>query len=353
VTATPLRTAPRASRDALLVALQRFLSRDGEDARRIVGLERRPSPYRSSFPLEELDLTLDDGSETALVFKDLGPATISPAARAARTSDVHDPLREIEAYRRVLGPAGLSTSAYIGAVTEPATERYWLFLERVPGVGLDQVGSLRTWSAAAAWLGRMHGHFIEEPDRLHGVERLLRYDARRFAAWARRAVDVAQRSLPRDQARAVEWSAVRFLGTIERLAAMPATFAHGDCYASNVLVVEGVEPARVCPVDWELAGVGPPLLDLAALVAGDWAEDARSTMVEVYRDAFQPCSGIDGQEHRPGRSASIDPFLEDLDRCSLSLAMRCLTRPPGYPAPPQHARNWVAEAVRLAERLEP
>ncbi len=351
MTATPMPAAPTAASDPLRVALQGVLDEAGGRFGGVARLARRPSPYGSSSTLEELDVVLDDGGELALVFKDLGPHARSVAAREARPSDLHDPLREIEAYRRVLAPASLSTAAFIGAVTEPALGRYWLFLERVPGVGLDQVGSVEVWAAAAAWLGRMHRSVANQTARLECEPHLLRYDAGHFAGWARRAVHVARQARSRDESRTIEWISVRYLGTVERLAAMPRTFVHGDCYASNVLVEAGTDSPRVCPVDWELAGVGPGPLDLAALVAGDWTEEPRAAIVGAYREAFDPGAGSGGLPRGPGPDASNDRFLDDLDRCSLYLAMRCLTRSPKWPAPPQHARDWVAEGLRLAERV--
>jgi Phosphotransferase enzyme family len=63
---------------------------------------------------------------------------------------------------------------------------------------------------------------------------------------------------------------------VERLLEFPVTFLHGEFYASNVLVVcEEGEGWRVCPVDWEMAAVGPGLIDLAALTAGRWTADER------------------------------------------------------------------------------
>jgi thiamine kinase-like enzyme len=41
---------------------------------------------------------------------------------------------------------------------------------------------------------------------------------------------------------------------------------------------------RVCPVDWEMAAVGPGLIDLAALTAGWWtAHDSRAVTEEAAR----------------------------------------------------------------------
>ena len=59
----------------------------------------------------------------------------------------------------------------------------------------------------------------------------------------------------------------------ERLLALPVGFIHGELYPSNVLV--GERTGRICAVDWEMAGIGPLLLDLAALTSGAWTQRAQ------------------------------------------------------------------------------
>jgi thiamine kinase-like enzyme len=122
---------------------------------------------------------------------------------------------------------------------------------------------------------------------------------------------------------------------------MPVTFLHGELYASNVLVAEEVTGRRVCPVDWEMAGVGPGLLDVAALCSG-WDEPARQAIALAYRAALQPGPGWPPQEQ---------DFLALLDCCSLCLAVQWLGWSPGWSAPPEHARDWLGHALRLIERL--
>src|SRR5262249_35674175 len=120
---------------------------------------------------------------------------------------------------------------------------------------------------------------------------------------------------------------------VGRLAAQPTTLVHGELYASNVLVAEG----RVCLVDWELAGVGPGVLDVAALTTG-WSESARSMLGEAVRSAVA---------HPP----DADRFAADLDCASLHLAIQWLGWSPDWAPPPEHARDWRTDLPRLAERL--
>jgi thiamine kinase-like enzyme len=124
---------------------------------------------------------------------------------------------------------------------------------------------------------------------------------------------------------------------------MPMTFVHGEMYASNVLVSQDSTGRRVCPVDWEMAGVGPGLLDLAALCSG-WDEATGRSIALAYRAAQEPDRGW------PPADAD---FLALLDCSSLCLAVQWLGWSPHWSAPPEHARDWLGHALELVDRLQP
>ena len=44
---------------------------------------------------------------------------------------------------------------------------------------------------------------------------------------------------------------------MDRLVRLPRTLIHGELYPSNVIVGRGHHRERVCPVDWEMAALGP------------------------------------------------------------------------------------------------
>ena len=90
-----------------------------------------------------------------------------------------------------------------------------------------------------------------------------------------------------------------------------------------------------------MAGLGPGLLDVAALCSG-WDPDTRHALAMAYRDALAPRSGWP-----PGEQE----FLDLLDCCSLCVAVQWLGWSPGWSAPPEHAQDWLGEAVMLVERL--
>jgi thiamine kinase-like enzyme len=122
--------------------------------------------------------------------------------------------------------------------------------------------------------------------------------------------------------------------------ALPVTFIHGEFYASNVLVDDG--GTRVCPVDWEMAALGPGLIDLAALTAGRWTEPEREALVLAYMTALAP---------RRGWPPPRAEFLAALACCRLHLALQWLGWSERWSPPAEHAHDWLHEALALADVL--
>ncbi len=319
----------------LMPVLERCLSGHYGRSRRVRALERRESPYRSSFSLEELDLELEDGERLALVFKDLGERSLSESARRVKPPFLRDPRRELEAYVSLLGPADLGTATYFGADVEPAAGRYWLFIERVAAVRIFEVGERSTWEYVARWLGRAHRRLASMVPRARS---LLRYDAEFFGIWPRRAL----RSGDLDEAvrRRLAEVAAGYGAVVDRLLSLPRTVLHGEFYASNVLVDDPEAPRRVCPVDWEQAAVGPGLIDLAAHAGGRWGRDDRAAIAGAYREALP-------ESEAPAQ----DTFERDLELCRLHLAFQWLGWAEKWAPPAEHVYDWAAEALRLADEL--
>ena len=294
-------------------------------------MRRRPHPYRTSFPLEELEVDLDDGGRLEFVLKDLRVDQLEGPVRVAKESVPHDPRREIEAYR-MLDDAGLSTPGLFGAVSDPRHGRAWLLIERIPGVPLWQVGEREAWEAAAAWLASMHRRFQgSTPDP--GSALLVRNGAHARRAMRRATAQASGRSRNR---------VVRLAhGLGEELAAwldgVPTTLVHGDFHASNILVDVAHSPPRIAPVDWEMAGIGPGLLDLANLISGGWTDPDRAAIVSAYAGSW-------------GRTIDAE-FLADVERCRLLNAVALLAVPAAWRPPPEHDHDWLREAESAAERL--
>lgn len=297
--------------------------------------ERRAYDYRTSFPLEELRVELVGEGSVTLLFKQLDWDALAPEAQVAKPRFLHDPEREQAVYAELLPQAPHGPARCFGAVAEPG--RHWLFLERVEGRELFQVGERELWEKAARWLGRFHAAMAPELDRHRQEGRLIEHDAAYYQRWIERAREFASDPKP------IQWLAAKQDQIVESLLAQPRTVLHGEFYASNVLVASdlGHSPvgqeseARVAPVDWELAAVGPGLTDLAALVSG-WPQEDRAAIAGAY--ASEP--GVPAFSPR------------DLDFARLQIAIQWLGwAPPSWVPPEGQRHDWLGEALELAEEL--
>lgn len=326
-------TAGRPSDAELREALGQALGEVGAAAPEQIG--RRPSEYRTSFPLEELEVTLADGTRLHLGFKRLDWGALGDEARLAKPRFLHDPAREPAVYETVLAPAGLGPRHY-GSLVDPEAGRHWLFLEWVEGRELYQVGERALWETVARRLGGMHVRLAGDLDRRIAEARLLDFDEPYYRAWIERARDFSRApGRPASFADSVEQLVTRYEAALGELLALPRTVIHGEFYASNVLVGSGPDP-RVCPVDWELAAVAPGLVDLAALISGGWSGEDRQALVSAYRSA-------------PG----VTPFTDRrLDLARLHLAIQWLGWTESSWVPPEGQRHdWLGEALALADGL--
>jgi hypothetical protein len=318
--------------DDLRIAVEHAIRRGGP-TRRVVGLRRRPSDYRTSFPIEEIDAELDDGTRLALVLKDPCWNALTAEARRAKPAFLHDPLREIDVYESVLPDAPLGPPTFYGTINDRSTGRHRLLLERVAGRELYQVGEFEIWREAARWLAGLHARFAgrSRPPS----DRLLTYDGAFFRLWPARAVEFASAETRRQ----VEWLANHYERVVEQLLSLPPTLLHGDFYASNILTAAGRDGPRVCAVDWEMAGWGPGPMDLAAVTAGCWSAAEREALALAYYDGLRSTGVASGS---PGQ------FFETLDWCRLHLAVQWLGWSGDWSPPAAHAHDWLGEAVALA-----
>lgn len=312
---------------------------------RISTLDRRPSEYSSSFRLEELDVTLRDGTTLALMLKDLSRVNMLDGARRARPAFLDHPEREIATYQRLLGQWPMGTATFYGASVDEEAGRFWLFLERVPGLQLRHVGDFGVWEGAARWLAQMHSRFAQGVEELLDGEgaHLLVPRGDHYRRWWHRAEQLLCQSLPTSspsQQNAVRWLFDTCDDVVERILALPTTFIHGEFYGSNVVVDQAGPMVRLCPLDWETAAVAPGLLDLAGLVAGSWTDDQQRALLLAYRSALSPVP-----------EESFDDHLSALRCCQLLCSVQWLGWASDWVPPPDHAQDWLCRGVQLAEEL--
>jgi len=316
--------------------LEEALAVDEGDRPVVVELQRSPFAYETSFAIDELRVRLGDGEELDLLVKDVGAAGLSASAAVAKPSRALDPRREIAVYRSLLQGSGVPAPCFFGAAEDERSGRAWLFLERVPGEVLADVGEPAAWRAAARWAAQL-GAAVEE-NRGPAVDRLLLDRDRGWHEhWIAAATAACEVSGRDELAARLRHSAAAFL---DRLEALPRAFVHGELYASNVVVDERGE-AQPKPVDWEMAGTGPFALDLAALATG-WTGEERQGLCEAFRQA------LPGGE---GDGISAADLAEAVALCELALALQWLGWASDWLPPAEHRRDWAAEATRLLEEM--
>jgi Phosphotransferase enzyme family len=264
-----------------------------------VVMARAPFEYATSWPIEEVLLTRRDGLQMAVLVKrfDGTPSCTKPGA-------LLDPDREAYVYRLLAGARVSTARCY-------AAGAGWILLEKVAGVPLWQSGNIEDWCRAARWAAELHVRFAAaSPRRRH----LLCHDRRYYETIAARAGAATTASGLGDAVRVA----------IDRLVALPCTLIHGELYPSNVIVAGHT----ISPVDWETAALGPGVIDVAALMTG-W-DSARARQIA---DAY----------------GGVEPV--DVAAARLLLALQWLGWSRDWEPPPEHRRDWVAEAHAAAREL--
>ena len=292
--------------------------------------------YQSSFFVDEIDVCLDDGSTIELLAKATHWNAKSPEAHLAKPAFLWDACRELATYESILAQADLNSPRYFGSYVDEADVRY-LLLERIPGLRLWECEEFESWREAARWLARMHSRVSVEtaratPAGLH----LLHYDRAFYEAWLHRAQQFHEPDA--DLTMLVQ----RHPYIVERLLDQPTAFIHGEFYSANILVEDRATLA-VRPVDWEMAALGPALVDLAHLVAGQWSDDERTDVADAYFHELM-AHGVD----IPPRAH----YLKTLDCCLIQLSVQNLGWSDTWTPPPDHAQDWLGEAVRLCEKWQ-
>jgi aminoglycoside phosphotransferase (APT) family kinase protein len=298
---------------------------------------RRPYRYATSAPLEQVRVRARDGSDAELILKDLARERLLGDARKSKPEYIWEPRRELETYRRILTPPGIGPRC-LAAIGGPHP---WMVIEKVPGVELWQIGELGVWRRVAAWLGRLHASFAGREEELRSVNpHLLALDGAWLMSWYERARRALASSSDGRAQELVE-ALTGYESWARELDGLPRTFLHGEFYPSNVIVVQGADPIRVCPVDWEMAGIGPGVVDLAALVGG-WDAENRDRLVSAYR------AGLAAGAER--RDTTVTERSLALAR--LHYALQWLGWSADWRPPREHAHDWLGEALDLVRGRE-
>src|SRR5215213_797679 len=189
----------------------------------------------------------------------------------------------------------------------------------------------------------MHCRLAEAAKQHQRSACLLTYDEASCNAWIDRAEHFYRQ---RDsttrfviEPAKMKWLAEQGGAAVRQMCSLPATFVHGEFYASNILTETHDDHLRICPIDWETAAIGPGLIDLAALVAGSWTEEQKQQLATAYHDALPTSNRAWG---------NCDQMMVFLRCCRLFLALRWLGWSADWQPPLEHRFDWLAEAMQLA-----
>lgn len=263
-------------------------------ASRLTEVDVRPFDGRGWYAAYRVDVQTDDGSRHSLFLKDFGTPRGGKGDMAGRRE------RERCVYAHLLDPGQDGTARCYGTRWDPEAGAFWLLLEYVDGTSVRQL-DLRVWLRASAWLARFQAAFRARSVR-PPVCPLVRHDLHYFREVADGAIEAIS-----------GWSAgegvrVRRLvnGYDRRLAQLleqPDTLVHGAFLPVQILAV-GPGEERLCPLDWELAGLGPQVYDLGFLAYGFRGDERRSLLSAYSEEAAR--LGLAVPEDLSRRVASIE-----------------------------------------------
>jgi len=287
-------------------------------------LKREPSPYATVFPAEVLSMELEDGSEISLFLKRMG-------LEGSDHPDKQCPEREVRVYEDLLTDQSLPVVKFYGYRWDEAARRRDVYLEYVDDWNL-KYHELDHWYTAARRLAHLHAHFAAQVERLKGCEYLLKFDAPYYFNWAHRAVAaVAVQSS--ELAARLEPMVGNFHGVVEALVSQPETMVHSDPSPKNVLADRSTQPARICFVDWEMAGVGCALLDLVHLKFG-LDPDSERKMCETY------CSELAGTGLLPSRPQELASLFA---ACEIHKTVYRLAHSAAWDLPISTLSGWIGD----------
>ena len=203
---------------------------------------------------------------------------------AVRSGLTNPGVREAGLYRALAAQLPMPTPALIAA--DPAGS--WLVLEAVEAADDSGQWDLTTFQQALALLARLHERFWDLADDLSAYPWLARPLSRDFEVHVYGAAQ-ALGAVVRDEWPPIIAHSPQILGTIgqmishaeqiaQPLRELPSTLLHGDFWAGNIV---RDEDGDMVVLDWQLAGIGPGVLDLVAMIkTTEWAGGERPAPAE-------------------------------------------------------------------------
>jgi hypothetical protein len=276
----------------------------------VVDARRRERRFPGAYDSWVLEVDLVSGRGLTLFVKDLSSCPNFKDDRQARRE------RELFVYRHVLAGTDLGTARFYGC-----TEDGLLVLEYVDGMPVRYC-DIPDWFRAVRWLGRMQGTLAGRIGELRGSGTLPVRDDGLYWDMARRALrSVSEFSV--EYERRLSTALRRWDLAVEAMSEGPHTLVHSAYRPAEILICDGAEGRRICPVDWELAAIGSTLFDFSIFTDGFEGEEL-DALLEAYR----------GEASRHGwdvPDGARTHFVIDCHRIYKSVTLLSHSAPRGYP----------------------
>ena len=295
-------------------------------------LNHEPSSFATLFPADILHIGLESGEKISLFLKHLGSEESDHPDK--QCSD-----REVRIYDELFRKDDLPIVKYYGSKWNDKTKRRELFLEYIDDWNL-KYQELAHWFTAARRLAHFQMYFANQAEKLSDCEYLLRFDDVYLCEWADMALSaVADQSL--ELATKLEYVVSNYDRIVELLTRQPLTLVHNDISPKNVIADRSSEPARICFIDWEMAGVGCGLMDLVHLKYGlDPLNDKK--MCEAY------CAELTETGLLPSNQQDLRNLLA---ACELHKTLYRLAHSKIWELPIETVAQWVIEAEQFFSRV--
>lgn len=234
-------------------------------------ISRARGEYESTHPIEDVSVSTEEDL-LELVCK-YSSETFDPVTGHSRGSAY-----EAEIYRRAFPDPDLSTPICYGTFS-PTESVDCIVLEHVPGYRIHHSEYPRGLVEVCGDLGGFHAGGVGSVPRDHNV--FSRAYFSRLMSEMELLPGVSSRLERRSSA------------VIDSLANSARALIHGELYPQNVLINEDGPVV----IDWESAGVGPGVLDLAVLTQGSWDPDLVDECEEVYWRARGDLDSVWARKH--------------------------------------------------------
>ncbi len=218
-----------------------------------------------SVPISVVPMTGGGSCEVFAIDRGTAHWVLRRAPRHASSSTAHDVLREFKILDAIKDEPVRIARPVIACADASVFGAPFYVMERIDGTPILQ-RIPEAWSSAPQTQGRALEELVDALAEIHAIDWQAAglgdlapspdYLSRQLVRWLGQLDSYGGRDLPAAH-RLGEWL------TAHRPADQPSALCHGDYKLDNVLFAQQAPPRLLAVVDWEMAAIGDPLVDLA------------------------------------------------------------------------------------------